>query len=84
MRLGNRTYRAWENIGLPKYLVKLHPTAPTGLRGNIGLPKYLVKLHPTAPIRFFLSRRGKYKFFVDILFCIIYNLGMPKLISQRF
>ena len=26
----NRTYRAWENIALPKYLVKLHETAPTG------------------------------------------------------
>ena len=27
--LGNRPYRAWENIGLPIYFLKLHETAPT-------------------------------------------------------
>ena len=24
VRLGNRTYRAWRNIELPKYFIKLH------------------------------------------------------------
>ena len=28
MRLGNRTYRAWGNMELPKYLLKLHATLP--------------------------------------------------------
>ena len=26
----NRTYRAWEKLGLPIYFFKLHQTAPTG------------------------------------------------------
>ena len=30
VRLGNRTYRIWGNIELPKYFIKLHETAPTG------------------------------------------------------
>ena len=25
----NRTYRAWANVELPKYFLKLHQTAPT-------------------------------------------------------
>ena len=31
--VANRTYRAWGNIGLPKYFLKLHQTAPTGPGG---------------------------------------------------
>ena len=27
----NSAYRAWGNIKLPKYFLKLHQTAPTGL-----------------------------------------------------
>ena len=27
----NSAYRAWGNIKLPKYFLKLHETAPTGL-----------------------------------------------------
>ena len=30
----NRTYRVWGNIELPKYFLKLHQTAPTGLRSE--------------------------------------------------
>ena len=34
VRLGNRTYRVWEKLELPKYFLNLHQSAPTK---NIGI-----------------------------------------------
>jgi len=35
VRLGNRTYRAWEKLELPKYFLNLHQNAPTLWVGSL-------------------------------------------------
>ena len=47
----NRTYRAWENVELPIYFLKLHETAPTvGLRIQTILLVLSPRVIPLIPI----------------------------------
>ena len=48
MRLGNRIYRVWEELELPKYFLNLHQNAPTSrvVSGFVPQPNLQGELFP--------------------------------------
>ena len=51
----NRTYRAWANVELPKYFLKLHQTAPTYTK-TLRLLSNLADLNQTIVQRLIWTR----------------------------
>ena len=41
MRLGNRTYRVYENVALPKYFLKLHTVCATKYKGTLDAKNFI-------------------------------------------